>query len=45
MRRQQHELAILEVGGMDLGGEFGGQELIAEFCERSDFERFGDNWL
>ncbi len=45
MGRQKHELAVFEVGGLNLGGKFRGQELIAEFSERSDFERFGDNWL
>ena len=43
MRRQEHELAVLEVGGVNLGREFRREEFSAECGKRPDFERFGDN--
>jgi hypothetical protein len=45
MGGQEHEPAVLEVGGLNIGGQFRRQEIVAELCERADFERFGDNGL
>jgi len=45
MRGQKHELAVFEVGGLNIGGQFRRQEIVADLCERTDFERFGDNGL
>jgi hypothetical protein len=42
---QKNELAVLEAGGTDLGGEFLRQEFIAETRKSPDFERFCDNGL
>ena len=45
MRCKKHELAVLEVGGVNLGGEFRRKKLGTERGKGPDFERFGDNGL
>lgn len=42
---EKHELAVLKICGLNLGGKFRREELDTERGERPDFERFGDNWL
>jgi hypothetical protein len=45
MGREQNELAILKAGGVSLGSEFRGEELVAKTRKCADFERFCNNGL